>query len=233
MTRSFNKINIKKYYKLLKKLHEDIYGQKKTNFLKKFIKKFKKNKVQNSKTKTNIINILPEQFTDDECIICLEKFNKKDNIILLCNHQYHRTCLKRWAKEQDNCPLCRKTLNKKEYNSLYTNSELAYLNIMKFSKTSLEFIIVGPLILLCDLIILAGNLIKFGIEIPLVILNYICCWNVNIPECHRQCWEDADYPFSNIRSYLILFICKRIKGYFGIRLKMTELLTKYDEYYGE
>ena len=51
MTRSFNKINIKKYYKLLKKLHEDIYGQKKTNFLKKFIKKFKKVKYKIVKLK--------------------------------------------------------------------------------------------------------------------------------------------------------------------------------------
>ena len=231
MSRRFNKINIKKYYKLLKKIHEDIYGQKKTNFFKKFIKKFKKSKVQNKNSKT--INILPEQFTDDECVICFEKFNKKDNIILRCDHQYHRTCLKRWVKEQDNCPLCRKTLNKKEYNSLYTNSELAHLNILKFSKTSLKFIIVGPLILVGDLIILAGNLIKLGIEIPLVILNCIFCCDVNIPKCHRQCWEGADYPFSGIRCYLKYFICERIKGYFGIRLKMTELVTIYDEYYGE
>ena len=229
MSRRFNKINIKKYYKLLKKLHEDIYGQKKTNFLKKFIKKFKKSKVP----KTNIIiNILPKQITD-ECIICFEKFNQKDNIILQCEHQYHRKCLKRWVKEQDNCPLCRKTLNKKECNLLYANSELAYLNILKFSKTSLEFIIVAPLILLGDLIVLAGNLIKIGIEIPFVILNYIFCWDVDILESHRQCWEDVDYPFSGIRCYLKYFICERIKGYFGIRLKMTELLTKYDEYYGE
>ena len=50
------------------------------------------------------------KYNDEECIICLEKYNKSDNIIeLKCNHYYHSSCILDWFKSDDHltCPLCR------------------------------------------------------------------------------------------------------------------------------
>ena len=43
-----------------------------------------------------------------ECSICLELINK-NNIILECNHNFHRDCLKHLKKW--NCPICRMNIN--------------------------------------------------------------------------------------------------------------------------
>ena len=50
------------------------------------------------------------------CTICLEEITKKDkNVILTCNHEFHRKCLKKWFQKKKlyydkytgSCPLCR------------------------------------------------------------------------------------------------------------------------------
>lgn len=41
----------------------------------------------------------------DECIICLEKFDEKDDKPLSCGHWVHESCIIAWGKRQ--CPICR------------------------------------------------------------------------------------------------------------------------------
>ena len=40
----------------------------------------------------------------DECVICLEK---NTNIVLLCEHNFHETCILDWFSHNVSCPLCR------------------------------------------------------------------------------------------------------------------------------
>lgn len=61
-----------------------------------------------------------------ECCICLEPTSFKytgnrhikprtsNDVILKCNHIYHRTCIKKWFVEQDACPYCRSSLEFRE-----------------------------------------------------------------------------------------------------------------------
>lgn len=44
----------------------------------------------------------------EECSICHEVFGDKKLIKLECKHVYHSTCLKKWVKHQQTCPLDRK-----------------------------------------------------------------------------------------------------------------------------
>lgn len=53
-----------------------------------------------------------------ECPICLEEISKKDASKIQCSnkHLYHNKCIKRWMKQNANCPICRENLlpNNKE-----------------------------------------------------------------------------------------------------------------------
>ena len=41
------------------------------------------------------------------CVICLEKYQKKEKVITLrCNHMFHQTCIEEWFKKGKSCPLC-------------------------------------------------------------------------------------------------------------------------------
>ena len=40
----------------------------------------------------------------DECVICLEK---NTNIVLLCEHNFHETCILDWFSHNASCPICR------------------------------------------------------------------------------------------------------------------------------
>lgn len=42
-----------------------------------------------------------------ECPICYEAVPTKNNIKTSCNHVFHRTCLQRWTRDHNSCPLCR------------------------------------------------------------------------------------------------------------------------------
>ena len=68
-----------------------------------------------------IVSLTEEQFneltcyecTDEniekECNICIECFNKDDSIVKLnCNHEFHKTCIKKWlCANSTKCPVCR------------------------------------------------------------------------------------------------------------------------------
>ena len=50
-----------------------------------------------------------------KCLICLEKFKKGDNIIILpCIHIFHSDCIKNWMKKQVLCPLCKCAIDNKK-----------------------------------------------------------------------------------------------------------------------
>lgn len=46
----------------------------------------------------------------DECPICLEFLTESD-IVLRCNHCFHKTCIKDWMKKNPTCPTCRVNIN--------------------------------------------------------------------------------------------------------------------------
>lgn len=46
------------------------------------------------------------EFNNDECSICLLKFNN-DNYQMPCKHNFHQSCILDWFDKKKNCPLCR------------------------------------------------------------------------------------------------------------------------------
>jgi len=44
----------------------------------------------------------------EECVICLDLYEKKDKITKLeCEHIFHHECIVIWTKNNNSCPLCR------------------------------------------------------------------------------------------------------------------------------
>ena len=68
---------------------------------------------QITETLTRPLNLEKQPITDslllrDECVICFEKYEKKDKITTLeCNHIFHHKCISDWTKQNKSCPLCR------------------------------------------------------------------------------------------------------------------------------
>ena len=58
------------------------------------------------------------------CTICMDEITRYDKKILNCNHNFHRTCINEWLRENDTCPICRapQTINN---NTLYDTSDLS------------------------------------------------------------------------------------------------------------
>ena len=76
-------------------------------FVDRLIDKYKRYKIE---TKLLLpINI--KDIKENKCSICLEEYQKNNNIIKLnCEHQYHKECIKQWFKINNNCPQCRKII---------------------------------------------------------------------------------------------------------------------------
>lgn len=76
------------------------------------------NKVRNF-LKENCRKYDPENAEDkksDECIICLDSFESKIEIVgLNCTgkHIFHLKCMEEWVKHNNICPLCREPIIKK------------------------------------------------------------------------------------------------------------------------
>ena len=50
---------------------------------------------------------IDKEFTNNECIICLDNMKKDDDIIIIkCGHKYHKTCLMKWFNKKKICPEC-------------------------------------------------------------------------------------------------------------------------------
>ena len=46
---------------------------------------------------------------DDECCVCLEPYQEKDQLrVLRCKHNFHKECCDKWLKLNRACPLCRR-----------------------------------------------------------------------------------------------------------------------------
>jgi hypothetical protein len=62
-------------------------------------------------------NIIDKEL-NDECNICLEKYEINQNIITLpCKHYYHDNCINKWLEEYNyKCPKCRLPVGKPKYN---------------------------------------------------------------------------------------------------------------------
>ena len=46
-----------------------------------------------------------------ECSICLEDVEFYRRKRLSCNHVFHYNCIKKWSKQKNSCPNCRKKIN--------------------------------------------------------------------------------------------------------------------------
>ena len=55
----------------------------------------------NSKTKEKI----------DDCSICLKPMYKNYHIKTNCDHLFHKACIRKWYKTNNDCPLCRTVIN--------------------------------------------------------------------------------------------------------------------------
>jgi len=51
--------------------------------------------------------VIEKKLMGYECIICLEGFEKGQNVSLIkCGHMYHTKCLYTWFVKNKTCPLC-------------------------------------------------------------------------------------------------------------------------------
>lgn len=44
----------------------------------------------------------------EECSICLCDIENKKMSVTICNHMFHKVCIKEWCKESNSCPICRR-----------------------------------------------------------------------------------------------------------------------------
>lgn len=52
-----------------------------------------------------------------ECHLCSEMYSCKEKKILYCKHSFHKSCIDKWLKTNDTCPLCReKHIERKQIN---------------------------------------------------------------------------------------------------------------------
>lgn len=75
----------------------------------------------------------------ETCSICLDNFeiNEKVYRTKICNHLFHRECLKEWLKTENSCPVCRAFIKRffKAY-SLTHNLNC----VLKFKDNFFEFV---------------------------------------------------------------------------------------------
>jgi len=76
-------------------------------FILNLLKKKDINNNNNNNTKKFNEYKVQKEFTDNECIICLDEMNIGDDIIVVyCGHKYHKKCLFDWFQRKKNCPIC-------------------------------------------------------------------------------------------------------------------------------
>ena len=65
---------------------------------------------------------------EKKCSICLNKYKTSDIIKEFpCKHIFHKTCILKWLKKSDRCPICKydisSDINNMEYNQLISDDE--------------------------------------------------------------------------------------------------------------
>ena len=64
-----------------------------------------------------------------ECIICTEKIINTSTKCKRCSNYFHDTCLLKWIKIKNSCPLCREEFNCViNYKWICSNKGTLYLN---------------------------------------------------------------------------------------------------------
>lgn len=73
------------------------------------------NKEQENKDK--LITLKFERINQPYCVICLEKWNDNDDIIILqdCKHYFHSICINQWLINKKECPICKTIINFKDH----------------------------------------------------------------------------------------------------------------------
>ncbi|CAI9787680.1 unnamed protein product [Fraxinus pennsylvanica] len=65
---------------------------------------------QHLKTR-NFVNIEAENAIDESpevCVVCQCEYEKNENVgSLVCGHEYHVDCIKKWLSQETCCPICR------------------------------------------------------------------------------------------------------------------------------
>ncbi|KAL4454981.1 hypothetical protein ABPG74_006363 [Tetrahymena malaccensis] len=68
---------------------------------------------------------------EEQCSVCLIEFQENDKIrITICDHIFHSECLLQWLKSQENCPNCRKDLQRRKLKYWYSIQVRKQLRIM-------------------------------------------------------------------------------------------------------
>ena len=68
------------------------------------------NNIIDNNTNNNTIDNLRKKHIriNDECVICLLNLKKKKTIKTKCDHTFHHTCLLKWLRVDNICPICRR-----------------------------------------------------------------------------------------------------------------------------
>lgn len=77
------------------------------------------------------------------CSICLSSFESSSSGVtqLECKHSFHSSCLEKWMKVSNTCPLCRRESD--TYIMYYINIKIN----KKYNSKSIESHNVGPLVI--------------------------------------------------------------------------------------
>jgi hypothetical protein len=80
---------------------------------------------------------------DQECSICMKNIPKHEFYKTICNHIFHKTCVKKWFQLKHTCPICRYSdfnksleLREKEY---YQRSNILH-NSLQTSSTPFHYL---------------------------------------------------------------------------------------------
>ena len=58
------------------------------------------------------ITLYKKGVEDEECPICIEKFENNERVFTCsCNQIFHYSCINKWIKSKEDCPICRKKIN--------------------------------------------------------------------------------------------------------------------------
>jgi hypothetical protein len=105
--------------------------------VKKGITKYKVVKAEMAHMK-NMYNIRKGDYSDaigrgEICSVCLNKTNDLNSVKLNCGHIFHKSCISKWIKTKNTCPLCRTVITTKLEPNSDSNAETDedYQNFMR------------------------------------------------------------------------------------------------------
>ena len=79
----------------------------------------------------------------NDCPICLGPFLSSETptvTVTNCLHVYHQDCIQKWLSEHNNCPLCRRKVEKTSFVHLINNSEMEDPLVTACRNGNIDFI---------------------------------------------------------------------------------------------